>query len=235
MEQRKRDRGPLVLSALIALGLLALAAPAAQANWKVGGAELAANEAVEAKTHREFNLLVPAQNLQILCASLVPTSATLFAKSGSGEGKVKFTSCKTWQSSKESAGCKPIEPIVAGGKVNLILAGSIILPLTYFLFEPSKGVPFTTIEFNPAKCALAEENAVTGKLIAECLNSSLSSEKKLCEKEEVTHLLQQSPELVEALFSEDTLKFGESLTYLDGVASVTMHGANLGKIWSAII
>jgi hypothetical protein len=108
------------------------------------------------------------------------------------------------------------------------------------LFEPNKNgggafEPFTIVSFNPAKCALAEENEVTGFLVAECLTEALGTGAKLCENVSgnlVTHLLQQAPA---ALFPSDVLNFGVNPALLDGVAAAKLSGANINKKWSGVI
>jgi hypothetical protein len=234
-KQRLKTLYPVLLAGLC----LAVVGPTqAQANWRVAGGELTANESVAVSTHTEGRLSIAAQKLELLCAAVVGNGLKLIAKSFEAEGKVKFTSCKVWQSGKESPGCKPIEPIVLGIKVRALLHSGA----TFLLYgPPGLGQPFTIVIFNPAKCALAEENEVTGSFIAECLSKELKSGVKLCEAEEATHLVQAVAPLLEEEINKgleekekDGLSFGENVAVLQGIWSAALNGFNAGKSWSVI-
>jgi hypothetical protein len=224
----RHRRSAFLLIFLGALSSIALMAGGAQANWKVGGAELKANETIAGSAHTEGNLLVPAQKLEVLCKKK-EIHGELLASAFGLHASLLISICVTFQSGKESVGCKPIEPIVAKVKGKLILHNS----LSYVLFEPATaGGVLTTVEFNPAKCALAEENEITGTFVAECITSALATGAKLCEAEAATHYFKQAPE---ALFSSDKMKFGENPMTIDGIDKVTLSGANIGKLWSGIV
>ena len=88
------------------------------------------------------------------------------------------------------------------------------------LFEPLSGKPFATIEFGEF-CALFETGNVTGSLVAECgeLNGSGVFVGGNCATHRVTQLLKPvSKELATAL--GDTLKFGLSEAFVEGIAAV---------------
>jgi len=127
-----------------------------------------------------------------------------------------------------SAGCKPAEPILAGGLAEVLLHNS----KNYIKFKPLTGKPFTTIVFNPAKCALAEENEVTGELVTECgkLEPANTFAFKDCKEHEATHLLREAPE---ALFPTAVLKFGLNQALLHGIADTLINEPALykGKLW----
>jgi hypothetical protein len=223
---QKRPVG-LALTLSILLGLIAFMASTAQANWKTKGAELKVDEALGVKTHVETAFEVPAQNLSVLCSTVASEGLKLLASSGKAEGKIKFTSCKTWQSGKESPGCKPTEPIIMGIVITLILHGGDV----YLLYTSLGGKEeLGKIEFNPAKCALPEENEVTGSFVDECLSSSLKSGIKLCTAEEAVHIVRQAPE---ALFPGDKLVLGTNLLLLTG--QWELYLAVTAAQWSGII
>jgi hypothetical protein len=229
MSHRKRGLKALGLSFLAALGLMAFMAAGAQANWLVlsAGTQLESNENVTVKTHEdlEFKLLVAAQALEILCLTVESDGLKLKGLSALAEGAVNFRKCKTWQVVKgvntEQKGCVPNEPILAGGKGKVVLHNS----LNWALLEPTAvGGAFTTIVFNPATCALAEENEVTGSLLSECghlTGGAFVAED--CATLALTHLLRAAAN--QALLS-DGLFFGANGAVLDGIAAASLAGPN---------
>lgn len=223
----RHRRSAFLLIFLGALSSIALMAGGAQANWKVGGAELKANETIAGSSHTEGILLVPAQSLEIRCKTK-SLHGQLTASAFGFTVTFLVSICITFQKGKEVAGCKPAEPIVVAAKGKLILHNS----LSYLLFEPAAGGVFTTVFFNPAKCALAEENEISGTFVAECISGELKTGAKLCEAEAVSHYFQQAPA---ALFPSDTMKFGENPMTIDGIDKVELSGANKGKLWSGIV
>jgi hypothetical protein len=233
-KQRLKTLYPALLAGLC----LAVFGPTqAQANWRIAGGELTATEFVGVSIHTEGKLSVSTQKLEFLCATMESNVLTLVAKSREAKGGVNFRNCKTWQNGKESPACKPVEPIALSIKVHALLhIGS-----TYLLYgPPGPGEPFTTVMFNPAKCALTEENEVTGSFIAECLSKELKSGAKLCETEESKHLVQAvTPQLEEEINNgqeeKDGLSFGENVAVLQGIWSAQLTGPNgAGKSWSLI-
>jgi hypothetical protein len=235
---RSRALGLSILAALLISGL---SAAGAQGNWLLLFAgetkQLEANESIGLTAHTEFNLLVPAQGIEILCTTLAAEGLKILGLSTLGEGKMKFTSCKTRQKGKESPGCKPIEPIVAGGRAHLLLHAA----KNYLLLEPTGGAlgSFAIIQFNPATCALAEENELFGAVVAECGHLLvLKVEGGFafdfvgldCSKQESTHLFRQAAS--QALFEVSGLRFGISSATLDGIASASLNGAFFGVAWS---
>jgi hypothetical protein len=229
MSHRKRGLKALGLSFLTALGLMAFMAAGAQANWLVlsAGTQLESNENVTVKTHEdlEFKLLVVAQALEILCLTVESDGLKLKGLSVLAEGAVNLRKCKTWQVLKgvntEQKGCVPSEPILVGGKGGLVLHNS----LTWALLEV-----ITLLVFNPAKCALAEENEVTGSLLVECGHlTSGAFVAENCATLALTHLLRAAAN--QALLS-DGLFFGANPAVLDGIAAVSLSGPNeIDAVW----
>jgi hypothetical protein len=215
MSFRKNGLKALGLSFLAVLGLMAFMAAGASANWLVEGKELHVTEEVAVKTHVEGNLLVPAQKLEIKCTIVEGKDLLLQALSTLASGKVAFKGCVTTQNGKLAPNCDPInQPITAGGTAHLILHNGA----EYVLFKPVGGL-FTTVEFDPAKCALVEDSEVTGTLVAECLTEALGAGN--CLNEEVAHLLRAHAN--QALFGAG-LFFGENSATLDGIAATALAG-----------
>jgi len=230
---------------------MSLMAGGAQANWLVlhGGKAVEPDVTLGVATHKIFTMLVPAQKLEILCARIEADPAApvlLLEKSTVGHGHLIMTECKVWQSGKESPGCKPIEPILAGGLSELFLFEG----RNYLLYQPLAGQPFTTVTFNPAKCALAEENEVTGSLIYECgklepANTFVGGD---CKTHQAIQLMQEAPHIVfldkegkclkmeilgKLVLVLDKFGFGENPALLDGIVSASIVGPALyiGDTW----
>ncbi len=215
----------LLLSAL--LGLMSFLTTLAYGQEvKVLGAKLAApSETASGSAHVEGNFLVPSQGLQILCANYTVQEGVIF-NNGTAQGKGQASSCKTWVKGVENKGCKPIEPISGSGKGKMILHNGKV----YLLGEPDASGTYGILKFNEETCALPPSTKITGTTVGECLTSSLTAGN--CTEELVTHLVQQAPE---ALFPGDTLKFGLNTVRIDGIAAVSMTGANKGCKWSGLI
>jgi hypothetical protein len=101
---------------------------------------------------------------------------------------------------------------------------------TYILVEPLAGGVLATIQFDPAKCVLPEENEITGSYVVECLTGS--GEAGSCSEEMTAH---QMRPVNSGLFSSDKLFFGENSMTLEGTDAVKMTGVNAGKPWSVVV
>ena len=219
------------LSMLAVCGLMAFVAAGAQAEWLVNGVKLTKNETVSVSAHTTGKLIVAAKNLEIQCPTVESGGLELKGESAEAKGSVKFSGCKTFSpvgSGTENKNCNPIEqPIVAGGVANVILHNA----KNYVLFAPAAGsTKFTTIKFSEL-CALTETSDVTGTLVAECgeLNGSSVFVGEDCNVTRINHLIQPAPA---ALFEADKLKFGANAATLQGIAKVSLSGANAGKTWA---
>ena len=230
MGHRKNGLKAFGLSFLAVLGLMAFVAAGAQANWEVEGKELTTNETVKVEQVSVAKLVVSAKNIEFQCAKVAQeTGLKLVAKSGTAEGKVKFSSCKAFSppgSGTESKNCNPKEPIVAGGKALLKLHNG----QSYVLFEPpTEGGKFTTVEVGEL-CALTETSDVTGETVFECgeLNSGLWLHED-CATSKISHDVRPASA---SLFPTEKLSFGKSEATLAGDALVELNGTNIGKSWA---
>ncbi len=216
----------LGLSFVAVLGLMGLMAVGASAGWLIEGSYISLHEPVAVSAHQEGNLLVAEQELEILCATVESENFRLWVV-GTASGSVEFSECKTWQNGKEQPGCSPQnEPIVAGANANPVLHSSV----NYVHIEPFGSGAFTTVQFNPAKCALVEDSEITGSLVIECLTAKLAASD--CKNSEAVHNLRAAPS--QALFKAG-LSFGENQAVLDGVVAVELAGENSGAAWAGHI
>lgn len=222
----------LGLSLVAVLGLMGLMAGSAGANWLVlhNGVVVEPDVTLSVKVHKEIILLVPAQNLEILClkAESDPTAPILLLeKSTVGHGHIVISECTTIIKKVISNGCKPTESLLGGGLLELILHNA----KNYILLKALAGKPLFHVKFDPVKCALLELSEVTGSLVFECgkLVAGFFTFAD-CREHEVTHLLQQAPQ---ALFPSDTLKFGLNTMLLDGILDTLINGPALyvGDAW----
>jgi hypothetical protein len=222
----------LGLSLVVVLGLMALGASGAQGNWLIlhNGGTSEAKVSVVVSAQSEGNIKVAdAFTTEILCSTFAAQELVLTEKSTSGSGKVKFSGCKTWQSGKQQANCKPVEPIVAGGETHLVLHNG----KNYLLYLPTSGKSFAVVEFGEL-CALGEEVVVTGDLTFECghLNPPGTWLFLDCSGHQVTHLVR--PVVPQSLFAAG-IKFGANSATLSGIAAVSLSGLFLGDAWGGHI
>jgi hypothetical protein len=224
----RHTNGPqtLALSVLAILSMMAFMAAGAQAEWRIEGKGIAANETIGASAVTEIGIKVPSLELSISCADLITDNGRILSGTGDWdfEGHL-WDKCSTSQGGKTLTGCKPLEPIVAKIKGTLLLHSS----LTYILgeFDPS-----TVIRFSEETCALPSENLLNGTFVEECLNEKRETGSKLCETEMATHFIQPAPE---KSFPEFKLTFGKNSASINGTDAWKLSGTNAGKKWSAVV
>jgi hypothetical protein len=215
-----------VVFVVLALSMLIAVTSAQAAEWRIEGKAITGTESVTGAAHVASNLLVPDFSLQILCTKHTIEVGSILTN-GTAVGKLALSSCKTWSKGIESPGCKPAEPIVAGGLATPVLHAG----LTYIKLTPSAGTEnFAVVKFSGETCALPEINFIRGSAIVECLSSKLATGGKYCEEESVSHLGQVAPP---SLFPTNVLSFGLHQVTFDGIAEVALGGANKGKTVSA--
>ena len=241
MNQGKHGLRAFGLAIVAVLGLMALMAAGAQANWLILLKENdptsidtpTSNVLVKVVKHTaDMTDLITGVNLSILCKKiegddvlLIPGTATTATASGT----LLFSECEGIEKStgKTAANCKPAEPIQAAGKMLTVLHTN---GRNYLLFEPESGKPFTTIKFSEL-CALTETSNITGELVFECglLNGSGVFVGEDCKNHQKVHLMQQAPE---ALFPGQ-LKYGTHVSTVDGIVADELVGAPFtGLSWS---
>jgi hypothetical protein len=224
----------LGVSLLAALGLMAVTAVGAQANWEVEGAELKENAPAEFTNVGENTLVVEKQNFEIKCTTVKTKKFELIAKSGTAEGEDEYSGCKTFSpigSGKESKLCNPInQPIILAIRVLLILHNGI----NYMLLEPRvAGGRFSKIEFSEL-CALTESSELLGTSVDECghLNPPGTWLILDCANSQVLKLVRPAPI---ALFPLDVMRFGANPALPGGETSGILIGPFLGRPWGGRI
>lgn len=232
MTSEKHKGRVLGLLAMTIVGLMAAVTPGAQANWTVEGSELTANETVEISLFSPFVLSVAKINLEIKCTTGAGENFKLTGKSGTADGKIKFSGCTTYSpigSGKENKNCKPKEPIVFTLKSLLILHNGI----NYILHEATtEGGKLATIEFSEL-CALAETADLTGSTVLECghLNPPNTWLILDCASEESPKL---SRTVSSALFMHQIF-LGSLPVVVADHTSTRLSGANANRKWGGII
>jgi hypothetical protein len=208
------------------LSLTAFMASSAQAKWLVGAGTLSGTKELKGKAHTEGILDVPSQNLEILCTAVAAGAGSLINSTPLAFilGVLNFTNCQTLVSKVVNAKCKPKEPIKATGKGQVFLHNGE----EYVLLEGHEVVGavtrFARVEFIEG-CALPNTN-VTGSVVLECLNASLSTSGN-CLEHTASHLVQEAPA---ALFPSDGLKYGVNTANILGIANAELVS---GEAWSA--
>ncbi len=223
VEFRRSASGVVLLALFI---LMAAMTPDAQALWRIEGKHIGVGESelVSVSPHETGKLLVPSLKLEISCSKFEAEKLTLVLLSTEASGKINFTGCTTVHDGKAVANCNPLEPIVAGGRADLVLSEGI----NYILVKSTGAGALLVIEFDPTKCALVEDSEITGSIRMRCLTEELKASD--CANEQVTHLLTES-----AGFSGDQMFIGEHQATLDGITAVKLAGAQKSKKWSGTI
>jgi hypothetical protein len=225
-------KGALGLSLLVAFGLMTLGTSGAQGNWYFlhEGKQVQNSEDVPlaVSSHTESLLAVAdGFSTKIQCTTTKGSDLLLAAESTSGSGEVHFSGCTTTLSGKSSPNCTPVnQPIKASGTVKLVTHEGV----SYLLFAPKAGKPFTTVEFGEP-CALGEEVAVTGSLLAECgrLEPANTFVAMDCAEHQAKPLIR--PVSSQALLG-DGLKFGVNTATLSGIVGASVSGGLFGgKGW----
>lgn len=227
----------LSLCLMAALGLMAFLASGAQAEWLLEGKVITENTPFHGVIHplekepktKHLVLLVPAKEIEILCAKLVIDEGVLLSGASlAALGLLLFSECETFQKKVLSKGCKPKEPIDAK------VIGKLILheKLNYILIEPDLTKNFTVIDFNEETCALPDTE-VNGSVVVECMGEKLELKEvtgiDYCLEELVHHLITEASR---KLFPADVLKYGANEAFLDGIVDLLLSGKDEGKKWS---
>ncbi|HXS32803.1 MAG TPA: hypothetical protein VN758_03390 [Solirubrobacterales bacterium] len=220
MYKRGRKLGVGGICLAIALSLAAFSSPSAQANWKVGGAEVKEGTEVPLAltVHLNPKLLfrVPGIGIVIHCDRLLFHSKISFPRVWRSKWLIDIN-CRILSGEKEVP-CKMAEPVEASTKGELFLHEG----KTYLRVEPeTAGAPFMTMKFSGEECVLPKEVVVKGKLVLE--DPSL-------ETEQVEHVFTPNNK---GLFA-DKLLFGASEAKFEGEMGVTLGEGFEGKKWSGV-
>jgi hypothetical protein len=171
MFRRKIPGKGVLLS--IAVGLCAVMAPSAQANWLVSHLKQThePDAVLGVNSHMETSFIVY-EAFEILCAEATADPVApplLLAKSTVADGYIDFQKCETWTttfgSKMKLSACRPVEPILFGGLILVVLH-----PLegqNYLAFESESTDPVVSIVFNEITCGLGDWG-IKGPLVFEC-------------------------------------------------------------------
>jgi len=235
--------GPVGLALAAPLAVMAISASAAQAQlpaWMIGGTSIEGAATRTVTTRASFEKIkfehssgAKKEEIEAEVALLLSNTATgpiwigckraegvnnIIKGGGVGEKSVSFTECFTelLNSSKLMAlttECNPVEPIIASGKIEIILHGTPSVP--YFKATGTGGV-FTTIVLGD-ECALSETQfTIKGTAWLEDCEGAASFE---TEKE--VHLIKEG---MTAALALGGLKFGKS------EFDATIDGSGLLKV-----
>jgi hypothetical protein len=222
-------RGNKMSNRKIRFGLLGLCVPAAMAIMAFGGASAAqASNCVTGEPTKSCGMLngknvtvdttvtgtTQKDTLVLLLSKALGTTVAidcteqglvggtaLLLPEGKATGKVEFKSCTTELGGKVSIGCKPLEPIIAAGTLQIVLhEGEAVVKATNGLS------PFTEIGFSEKTCTLTNPTPVKGTgWILDCIPDP--------ETELTEHLIIEGKLAAEMLGG---LKFGTEPASIDG-------------------
>jgi hypothetical protein len=219
MSKRRIRVGLPVLCVTAAFVLMAFASSAAQAalpRWMLNTVNVPGDLTVTA--------VIASDKLTLLLSKAIGTTIAIDCKeqalvgnkllletNGKATASVEFKGCSTELGGKPSAGCQPIEPIVAGGELQVALhEGEPLIKVTN-----STGT-LARIEFNLATCTLPSSVPVKGtEWLLDCLG--------IPETEWSSHLVIEAKLAAEMLGG---LKFGSEPAAIDG--SLIIEQVKLG-------
>jgi hypothetical protein len=215
----------LTVACSLLMALAMLAPPGAKAaSWMLDGANIEASSEVEVglKADTLTQLLSKALNTTITidCTEQVITSAQLEA-GGKAKATVQLSSCTTELGGAVKVGCKPTEPIVASGTLEIVKhEGATYIKAT------NGASPFAEIGFNEKTCTLTNPTPVKGTFW-------LEDGEGAPEVEALTHLLKEGTVPAKALGG---LKFGVEPATIDGsvIAEVIYEKLNPMKKFGAL-
>lgn len=173
----------LGLSLLALVGVMAVSASAAQAEWLILlNKESVSSVTVDLATERAGHLLVPDLGLDIACVKGEGTvTATL--ESGNevlkGSGSILYTECKD---NNFGEVCEVGSKGEESGKIKAIGSGigGMEGEKVFTKLESTENAPFTDIEYRGEECPLTEINGeVTGFVLVEVVSPLVDAKLKL--------------------------------------------------------
>lgn len=209
MNRAKHGLTALGACLLASLALMAYAATAAEAagEWSIDGktmTELALSSAPlvgELESSSSFSISSTIgktkEKISISCAKLEVKNGLLL-KGGEATGEFLLSSCKTTIGEKESAACKPAEPVAMNERLLLILHGNRI----FALVDPNGvGGILGAFKFSEL-CAVGEKASVTGTFVYECPKGKTGE----CNTSQVSHLLVANEEVAKMFKGQEEEK-----------------------------
>jgi len=180
--------------------------PTAKPCWMLNNANVTADTTVTATIFKDVLTLLLSKALSTTVAidcteqGLVGGTA-LLQPEGKATGKLEFKNCTTELGGAVKTGCKPVEPIIAAGTLEIALhEGEAVVKATNGLS------PFAEIGFNEKTCALTNPTPIKGTgWILDCIPDP--------ETELTEHLIIEGKLAAEMLGG---LKFGAEPASIDG-------------------
>jgi hypothetical protein len=221
MANPRRKLGAAGLCLAIVLSLTALSAPTANANWKVGGAEIKEGTEVPLAltVHLKFKFLIriPFLGLNIHCDRVLIHGRLRFPRFWRSRFLIDVN-CRILIGEKESAVCKLTEPVEAPTEAELFLHEG----QTYLRVKPETGETLMTLKISGEECALPKEFPIKGSFVLE---------DPTLEKESVEQVFTPNNK---GLFA-DKLTSGKNEVLLEGEMGITLGEGFEGKAWSGTI
>jgi hypothetical protein len=227
MNLMNRMRLKLVGLCIMALGLVALGASAAQAAvWMVNGGNLTVNtKSLNGRmvpTNGKLLFTLGASNIAVVCTALSFVEMTFSPGGVVTGGHVKFTGCTTEINTKVATKCQPFVGTETGVVLTEELKGQLGLhelsPTAkdgIVVITPRTGKTLAKVNLGAA-CSIGETLLVKGQVAAKDFggNASLETEKRIHEFDEFSALTQLKASIEES----ET----ESNATLDGKAEVEL-------------
>jgi hypothetical protein len=242
MIRSKRGLALLGLCGAVAIGLVALASSAVQAEagakWSLVNtkgellsvtSELLPTVLMAKIATGDMTLLFTTKGgtkVELLCLHAEFLNARLETEGTiGGENKTRFSECTTKLNGSLSPACEPHTGAEKGVVTSKALRGLIKLyelkpsgvKDTVVLFEPVTGTEFMSIEVGKGSCAIGEVCTITGKNSIQDANNELGVEK-------TTHSVEQGP--------LNELSVNGQPAFVDGVGVLQLSGTHEGFKWA---
>jgi len=239
MNSMKRMGLKLFSLCVLALGLVAFSASAAQAStWMVNGANLATNTPIQGTLDENDGTLLSTLGLNkvdFLCTagSLINAKLELAGaiSEANKDARVAFSGCITIINGKEAKACQPKATGKAAGTIETE-EGYALLTLhtdgtgvTVITPKTGAGTVFAIIHMGEA-CAIGEEVKVFGSLALHDVGIELNKDE--LETERANHLVAEFAPLTALKVAN---KNSEGKATLDGMADIVLSG---GGKWSGL-
>lgn len=237
MTRKRQGSKILGLAIVVALGLMAFSAAAAQGEFLILGAPLEQfgieEETFEGKAETAFSFLVAAANYEINCPEVGVNGKLLLTDA---DAKFAFRKCAVFSQEplEEIAACHVFEPEIAGLTIFL---NALILPvlhktkvgngeeiITFLLAEPHPGnAALGMIHLKPNMgCPLPKLLKVTGSIAFFGIQAEIGE-----------NLIKAGGEELQLLLG-DELKIDGVKAQLDGIFVAELSGKYKGCSWGAI-
>jgi hypothetical protein len=162
-DQASMSKVKMIVSMFIAVlafsAIASASASAATAGWMVNGTLLTGSAALATTAPSEETAVLNGAGLNIECKGPLNGLKPEIKSSNKGAATLTFTVCST-----KNGECEvPAEISTAPVLAEVTLEGALAVSAK---FTPETGTLFSTVKFSGAKCAVAGNKPITGKVIA---------------------------------------------------------------------